>query len=613
MKKGKKILCTLLAVLLMVGSLPLSAEAAVPSSTVIANAKALVGKYPYVSGGYSPSHGGFDCSGFVYYVYHSLSGINITLDQAGRSRSKLAAAGTRITGMSNFRPADIVQFTGGHVAIYIGNNQIVEAAKPGTKIRIRTVYASEVAYAVRLPQISGTTPLPVPKAPVISSAKREYLSTDYINFTWTSVPNATDYFVYMWKDGVQLYQTDMGTSLSFTSAPTSAGSYQLIVRAGNSSGYSNEPNGFSFTVRDPSVPKAPVISSAKHEYLSTDYIKFTWTSVPNATDYFVYMWKDGVQLYQTDMGIALSFTSAPTSAGEYLFIVRAGNSAGYSNEPNGFSFVVKDPHTTHIWNNGTVTKPSTEEETGIMTYTCKECGATKTETIIKLPHIEHRWDEGVVVKEPTETEPGLKVYTCTSPVCNETMEEEIPPLNGDTPLDPTPENDFIDVPNGAYFANAVNWAVENDITAGTGKTTFSPNAVCTRAQAVTFLWRYAGSPKPAVSSSKFTDVAPGQYYTDAVIWAVEKGITGGVSATRFAPDDKCTRAQIVSFLHRMNGSPSVSGVSPFLDVPPSLYYANSVAWAVEKGITMGTSTTLFSPHNDCSRGQIVTFLYRYAG
>lgn len=183
----------------------------------------------------------------------------------------------------------------------------------------------------------------------------------------------------------------------------------------------------------------------------------------------------------------------------------------------------------------------------------------------------------------------------------------------DDTLDPTPENDFIDVPNGAYFAKAVNWAVENNITAGTGKTTFSPNAVCTRAQAVTFLWRYAGSPKPAVSSSKFTDVAPGQYYTDAVLWAVEKGITGGVSATRFAPDDKCTRAQIVSFLHRMNGSPSVSGVSPFLDVPPSLYYANSVAWAVEKGITMGTSASYFSPHNDCSRGQIVTFLYRYAG
>lgn len=183
----------------------------------------------------------------------------------------------------------------------------------------------------------------------------------------------------------------------------------------------------------------------------------------------------------------------------------------------------------------------------------------------------------------------------------------------DDTLDPTPENDFIDVPNGAYFAKAVNWAVENNITAGTGKTTFSPNQTCTRAQAVTFLWRYAGSPKPTANSSKFVDVAPGQYYTDAVLWAVEKGITGGVSTTRFAPDDKCTRAQIVSFLHRMSGSPSVSGVSPFLDVPPSLYYANSVAWAVEKGITMGTSTTLFSPHNDCSRGQIVSFLYRYAG
>lgn len=201
-------------------------------------------------------------------------------------------------------------------------------------------------------------------------------------------------------------------------------------------------------------------------------------------------------------------------------------------------------------------------------------------------------------------------YICTSSVCNETMEEEIPPLNGDVPFDPTPENDFVDVPNGAYFAKAVNWAVDNGVTEGTSRTTFSPNRVCTRAQAVTFLWRSAGSPKPSLSSTKFTDVPAGEYYTDAVLWAVENGITGGVSETSFAPNSKCTRAQIVSFMYRMKGAPAVGGVSPFLDVPPSLYYAGAVAWAVENGITEGTSANYFSPHNDCSRGQIVTFLYR---
>lgn len=185
-----------------------------------------------------------------------------------------------------------------------------------------------------------------------------------------------------------------------------------------------------------------------------------------------------------------------------------------------------------------------------------------------------------------------------------------PADGGDVPFDPTPENDFVDVPNGAYFAKAVNWAVDNGITEGTSRTTFSPNRVCTRAQAVTFLWRSMGSPKPGLNSTKFTDVPAGEYYTDAVLWAVENGITGGVSETSFAPNSKCTRAQIVSFMYRMKGAPAVGGVSPFLDVPPTLYYAGAVAWAVENGITEGTSANYFSPHNDCSRGQIVTFLYR---
>ncbi len=180
-------------------------------------------------------------------------------------------------------------------------------------------------------------------------------------------------------------------------------------------------------------------------------------------------------------------------------------------------------------------------------------------------------------------------------------------------LDPTEENEFIDVPNGAYFSAAVDWAVEKGITAGTDRSHFSPNQVCTRAQAVTFLWRAAGSPKSLNAETKFTDIAEGDYYYDAVIWAAERGITGGVSENRFAPNDKCTRAQIVCFMHRMEGMPEVPSVSPFRDVPPSVYYANSVAWAVENGITTGTSTTTFSPHNDCSRGQIVTFLYRFLG
>lgn len=226
-------------------------------------------------------------------------------------------------------------------------------------------------------------------------------------------------------------------------------------------------------------------------------------------------------------------------------------------------------------------------------------------------HTQHIWEKDYTVDKPaTATEDGEKSIHCTK--CDERKDITAIPANtdGDVPFDPTPENDFVDVPNGAYFAKAVNWAVDNGVTEGTSRTTFSPNRVCTRAQAVTFLWRSAGSPKPSLNSTKFTDVPAGEYYTDAVLWAVENGITGGVSETSFAPNSKCTRAQIVSFMYRMKGAPAVGGVSPFLDVPPSLYYAGAVAWAVENGITEGTSANYFSPHNDCSRGQIVTFLYR---
>lgn len=176
--------------------------------------------------------------------------------------------------------------------------------------------------------------------------------------------------------------------------------------------------------------------------------------------------------------------------------------------------------------------------------------------------------------------------------------------------DPIALGGFVDVAINSYYATPVLWAVEKKITSGTSATKFSPNNGCTRAQAVAFLWRAAGEPEPQGAEMSFTDVKVGDYYEKAVRWAVENNITAGTSATRFSPNSTCTRAQIVTFLWRMKGAPAVGGVSPFLDVPPSLYYAGAVAWAVENGITEGTSANYFSPHNDCSRGQIVTFLYR---
>ena len=174
---------------------------------------------------------------------------------------------------------------------------------------------------------------------------------------------------------------------------------------------------------------------------------------------------------------------------------------------------------------------------------------------------------------------------------------------------------FTDVAVTDYYYDAVLWAAENGITGGVDDTHFAPNAPCTRAQIVTFLWRAAGSPAPKSSDMPFEDVAAGSYYHDAVLWAVEQGITVGTSATTFSPDDTCTRAHIVTFLWRAQQSPAAGSANPFLDVASDAYYTDAVLWAVKNGITVGTNAagTTFSPDDDCTRAQIVTFLFRCLG
>ena len=169
---------------------------------------------------------------------------------------------------------------------------------------------------------------------------------------------------------------------------------------------------------------------------------------------------------------------------------------------------------------------------------------------------------------------------------------------------------FNDVPSGSYYEDAVIWAVGTGITNGTGEMTFDPDGICTRAQAVTFLWRAAGSPAAEGNVMPFEDVVPGSYYYDAVLWAVEKGITKGTSETTFSPDMNCSRAQIVTFLWRSQGSPAADGIILFDDVASDVYYTEAVLWAVSESVTNGTSATTFSPDNNCTRAQIVTFIWR---
>ena len=234
-------------------------------------------------------------------------------------------------------------------------------------------------------------------------------------------------------------------------------------------------------------------------------------------------------------------------------------------------------------------------------------------TITAKPSSGYELDELTVTdnkgNELKVTDRGNDKYTFQMPSGKVEIEVRFTKIEETT--EPDPSTGFVDIPANAYYADAVEWAVSKGITSGTSATTFSPDTSCTRAQMVTFLWRAAGSPAPKSTVNPFTDVQAGSYYYDAVLWAVEQGITSGTSATTFAPDATVTRGQTVTFLYRAAGSPAVTGGS-FADVAADAYYAAAVAWAVSENVTAGTGNGLFAPDTACSRAQIVTFLYRDA-
>ena len=195
-------------------------------------------------------------------------------------------------------------------------------------------------------------------------------------------------------------------------------------------------------------------------------------------------------------------------------------------------------------------------------------------------------------------------YTFKNVTANHTIEAVF------AKVEAKPTNPFVDVAEGTYYYDPVLWAVANGITSGVDATHFDPNGTCTRAHAVTFLWRAAGQPEPKTTQMPFKDVKAGSYYEKAVLWAVENKITNGTSTTTFSPDKNCTRAQIVTFLWRSEGEPYASDSNnPFTDIA-SDYYMDAVFWAVKEGITNGTTPTTFSPNDRCTRAQIVTFIYR---
>ena len=237
---------------------------------------------------------------------------------------------------------------------------------------------------------------------------------------------------------------------------------------------------------------------------------------------------------------------------------------------------------------------------------CTVCGETLKKGEV-IPAAGHSWGEWAVTKPATEEAEGVETRACSA--CGAVETRAIPKVI------PAPANPFTDGPEGAYFYDAVLWAVghEPQITNGTGADRFSPKAVCTRGQVVTFLWRAMGCPEPTSTTNPFTDVKPSDYFYKAVLWAVEQNITNGTDDQHFDPEGSCTRAHVVTFLWRAHGKPAAEGSNPFVDVPAGQYYTDAVLWAVSEGITNGIDDKHFGPKELCTRGQVVTFLWRDLG
>ena len=261
---------------------------------------------------------------------------------------------------------------------------------------------------------------------------------------------------------------------------------------------------------------------------------------------------------------------------------------------------------------GSVSIPDTKIPTGIYehgTVTVSPESASKgdTVTITVAPDKGYTLESLTVLDKDGKalalTDKGGGRYTFTMPAGKITVKAVF--MDDNTML-----NFFTDVHAEDYYYDAVLWAAQEGVTGGTSDTLFAPNAGCTRAQAVTFLWRAAGSPEPKSADLPFTDVPADAYYAKAVAWAVENNVAKGVSETAFAPNASCTRAQIVTFLWRAQQSPASGGENPFADVPAAAYYYNAVLWAVESDVAKGVSETAFAPDDNCTRAQIVTLIYR---
>ena len=367
------------------------------------------------------------------------------------------------------------------------------------------------------------------------------------------------------------------SSITFTAKPTATVKVDGTATGRTVPVTNDMLNGKPITVKLP-LPEGFTPKQIKH------------TSSDGSVEYFLDTQKTGAKTFEIKDGCAV-FTITKFSTFELsgkVTYVAPSYSSGSSSDP---TYSVSTPSKT---------------EHGSVTVSPKSASKGDTVTVTVKP------DSGYVLETLTVTDKngneltlkdkGNGKYTFTMPAGK--VEVKATFMEDNSML-----NFFYDVPNNAYFYEAVKWAVKNGITTGVGNDLFAPEQPCTRAQIVTFLWRAAGSPEPKGAASGMTDVVSGSYYEKAVAWAIENGITTGTTTTTFSPDVTCTRAQAVTFLARALKAKAASAAE-FSDVPTGSYFADAVAWAAANGVTEGIGGGLFGSDNDCTRGQIVTFLYR---
>ena len=405
---------------------------------------------------------------------------------------------------------------------------------------------------------------------------------------------------YQWYKNGNEISNAVSSSLTLTDVADS-GAYTVKITVGTDTATS-ELTTVTITKATPSIS----ISAAPATMSGSGTVKLTVTKVP--TDAVVSVTCDDTSVEVKDNNDGTYTVALPNTTKTYNFKAALAESANYTAADSTCTVSVtrRSSSSGSSSSNPTysVTTPSKSENGGVV-VSSKNARKGDMVTVTVTPDAGYQLDKLTVTdksgKELKLTDKGNGKYSFTMPDGKVEVKAVFAKKVETSP--------FVDVSADAYYNQAVQWAQEKGITDGISSNLFGPKQPCTRSQIVTFLWRAAGSPEPKGTAAGMTDVVPGSYYAKAVAWAVENGITSGTAEGTFSPDATCTRAQAVTFLARAQNA-KATGKTAFSDVPSDSYFADAVAWAQANGVTTGTTATTFSPENDCTRAQIVTFLYR---